>query len=169
MTGIGPLSALASSDKGTPEERLTFLSVPNHPRGLDVPSDKAHISWQCPQTQELLTTLARDEEVDKRRLTADKPVPAPTISVQGLNGTGTPRQAAEAAGQFRAAGFTVDGTGNAPRNVPSTMVTYPSGLEVRAAAMAARLKTTVTPQKRSAATPGAVALTRGPDFAGVRG
>ncbi|GHJ92153.1 hypothetical protein SNE510_16720 [Streptomyces sp. NE5-10] len=46
MTGIGPLSALASSLKGTPEERLTFLTVPDHPRELDVPSDKPHISWQ---------------------------------------------------------------------------------------------------------------------------
>ncbi|GHJ92154.1 hypothetical protein SNE510_16730 [Streptomyces sp. NE5-10] len=105
----------------------------------------------------------------KRRLTPDKPVSARTISVQGLNGAGTPGQAAEAAGQFRAAGFTVGGTGNAPRNVPNTMVTYPSGPEVWAAAMAARLKTTVTPQKQSAAPPGAVTLTRGPDFAGVRG
>ncbi|MEV5887031.1 LCP family protein [Streptomyces sp. NPDC052020] len=59
LAGIEPLTSLASSLKGRPEDRLTFLTVPSYPRELDVPTDKANISWQYPQAQTLFTPSPR--------------------------------------------------------------------------------------------------------------
>jgi LCP family protein required for cell wall assembly len=169
LAGIKPLTSLASSLKGIPEDRLTFLTVPNYPRELDVPTDKANISWQYPQAQPLFTALAKDEEVDKDDLTDAEPVPARTITVQVLNGTGTSGRAAQVAEQLRAAGYTVIGTGNAPAPAGQTTVTYPPGLEQQAKALSARLKTPVTTEQDPAAAPGAVTLTIGSDYPGLRG
>ncbi|MFE7215989.1 LCP family protein [Streptomyces sp. NPDC057611] len=167
LAGVTPLTSLASSLKGIPEDRLIFLTVPNYPRELDVPTDKANISWQYPQAHTLFTALAKDQEVDKDELTAAKPVPARTIIVQVLNGTGTHGQASTAAKQLRAAGYTV--TGNAPTLAKETTVTYPSGLEEQAKALAARLRTPATPRQDPQAAPGAVTLTVGPGYPGLRG
>ncbi|MFE7897786.1 LCP family protein [Streptomyces sp. NPDC057424] len=169
LAGIKSLTSLASSLKGIPEDRLTFLTVPNYPRELDVPADKANISWQYPQAHTLFTSLAKDREVDKDDLTAAEPVPARAITVQVLNGTGTPGQAATAAKELRTAGYTVTGTGNAPAPAKETTVTYPSGLEEQAKALAARLRTPATPRQDPQATPGAVTLTVGPGYPGLRG
>ncbi|MGW1887140.1 LCP family protein [Streptomyces sp. NPDC001970] len=169
LAGIKPLYGIASSLQAIPRDRFTLLTVPNYPRELDVPTDKANISWQYPQAQTLFTALAKDQEVDKDQLTADEPVPARTIRVQVLNGTGTPGQAARAAEKLRTAGYTVMSTGNAPQTAATTTVTYPPGLEQRAAALAARLKTPATPQADPNAEPGAVTLTVGPGYSGLRG
>jgi LCP family protein required for cell wall assembly len=169
LAGIEPLVDLASSVKGIPEDRLTFLTVPNYPRELDVPTDKANISWQYPQAQDLFTALAKDEEVDKDRLTTGTPVPARTIKVQALNGTGATGAAAEAAEHLSAAGYTVAGTGNAPESVGSTTVTHPPGLEHQARAVAVRLRMSAAPEADPNAAPGVVTLTIGPDYTGLRG
>ncbi|MGY0067402.1 LCP family protein [Streptomyces sp. QTS137] len=169
LAGIKPLAGLASSLKGIPEDRLTFLTVPNYPRELDVPSDKANIAWQYPQAQTLFTALAEDREVDKDELAAARPVPARTVTVQVLNGTGTSGRAATAAEQLRAAGYTVTGTGNAPTPAKETTVTYPPGLEEQAKALTARLKAPATPRQDPQAAPGVVTLTIGPGHPGLRG
>jgi LCP family protein required for cell wall assembly len=169
LAGIEPLVDLASSVKGIPEDRLTFLTVPNYPRELDVPTDKANISWQYPQAQDLFTALAKDEEVDKDRLTTGAPVPARSIKVQALNGTGATGAAAEAAEHLRTVGYTVAGTGNAPESVGSTTVTHPPGLEHQARAVAVRLRMSAAPEADPNAAPGVVTLTIGPDYTGLRG
>ncbi|WP_412080184.1 LCP family protein [Streptomyces sp. SJL17-1] len=169
LAGIKPLSALASSLKGIPEERLAFLTVPNYPRELDVPTDKANISWRYPQAQTLFTALAHDQEIDKEQLTADKPIPARAITVRVLNGTGTPGQAAQVAAQLRTAGYTIAATANAPNPVQKTTIAHPPGLEDQAQALAARFRTPAVVQGDSSATPGMVTLTLGPDYAGLRG
>ncbi|WP_171119085.1 MULTISPECIES: LCP family protein [Streptomyces] len=169
LAGIAPLTSLASSLQGIPEDRLTFLTVPNYPRELDVPTDKANIAWQYPQAQTLFIALAKDQEVDKDELTAARPVSARTITVQVLNGTGTPGQAATVAKELRAAGYTVTGTGNAPTPAKETTVTYPSSLEEQAKALAARLRIPATPRQDPQAAPGAVTLTIGPGYPGLRG
>lgn len=122
LDGIKPLYDLASNIQGIPSDRLTFLTVPNYPRELDVPTDKANIAWQYPQAQNLFTALTKDQEVDKAELTAGKPVPTSSVKVQVLNGTGTSGQAATVAEQLRAAGYTVTTTGNAAEPVAATAV-----------------------------------------------
>ncbi|WP_455248142.1 LCP family protein [Streptomyces xantholiticus] len=169
LAGIEPLVDLASSVKDIPEDRLTFLTVPNYPRELDVPTDKANISWQYPQAQDLFTALAKDEEIDEAELTTVAPVPARSIKVQALNGTGTTGAAANAAEHLRAAGHTVVGTGDAPEASETTSVTYPPGLEQQARAVAVRLRNSVTPQVDPNATAGVVTLTIGTDYSGLRG
>ncbi|MFD7899455.1 LCP family protein [Streptomyces sp. NPDC059743] len=169
LAGIKPLSGLASEIKGIPGDRLTFLTVPNYVRELDVPTDKANVVWQYPQAAELFTALAKDEEVDKERLTADSkdPVYAHTVRVQVLNGTGVPGRAAKVADTLRTAGFTVTGVGNAPEHTKRTTVTHPPGLRAAAEVLASRLPGGVAREDAQAAA-GVVTLTVGPDFDALR-
>ncbi|WP_107421045.1 LCP family protein [Streptomyces sp. CB03234] len=169
LAGIKPLTDLATTLQGIPKDRLTFLTVPNYPRELDVPTDKANISWQYPHAQELFTALAKDQEVDKSRMTTPAPAPARSVRVQTLNGTGTTGAAAAAAEHLRTAGYTVTATGNAPEPTATTTVTYPPGLEQQALAVAARLRTTVVPRDDANAAADVVTLTIGRDYSGLRG
>lgn len=141
LAGIDPLYGLASELKGIPNERLTFLTVPNYPREADVPNDRANIVWQYPQAADLFTSLAKDKEVDKKRLQADTKdlVYASAVRVQVLNGTGVTGRAAVVAERLRESGFTVVGTGNAPENTDKTKITYPSGLAKQAEVLTSRL------------------------------
>lgn len=169
LAGIKPLTALASELKGIPSDRLTFLTVPNYPREADVPTDKANVVWQYPEAADLFASLAKDREVDKKSVEAagENPLYAAAVRVRVLNGTGEAGQAAKAADLLRAVGFTVIGTGNAPKDTDDTSVTYPTGLERQGSALASRLPGT-TASRNAEATPGEVTLTVGTDFDGVR-
>ncbi|MGA5554983.1 LCP family protein [Streptomyces lavendulocolor] len=169
LAGIKPLMDLASTVQDIPKDRLTFLTVPNYPRELDVPSDKANISWQYPHTQDLFTALAKDQEVDKAQFTTPAPIPARSVKVQALNGTRTSGRAAEAAEHLRTAGYTVTSTGNAAEQTGTTTVTHPPGLEQQARAVAARLRTAVAPKADPNATADMITLTIGTDYEGLRG
>ncbi|GAP45430.1 transcriptional regulator [Streptomyces azureus] len=141
LAGVKPLYGLASELKGIPGDRLTFLTVPNYPREADVPTDKANLVWQYPQAADLFTSLAKDEEVDKKQLQVDakNPVHASSVRVQVLNGTGISGRAAAVAEKLREAGFAVVGTGNAPETTRATTVSHPQGLDAEAEVLAARL------------------------------
>lgn len=165
LAGIKPLYGLASELKGIPSDRLTFLTVPNYPREADVAADKANVVWQYPQATDLFNSLARDKEVDKKRLEADtkNPLYASSVRVQVLNGTGVSGLAGTVAEKLRAAGLTVAGTGNAPQNSGTTQVTYPAGLEKQARALAARMPgVRATPDPAAGA--GVVTLVVGEDL-----
>ncbi|MDX2821601.1 LytR family transcriptional regulator [Streptomyces ipomoeae] len=165
LAGIDPLYDLASELKGIPSERLTFLTVPNYPREADVPTDKANIVWQYPQAADLFTSLAKDKEVDKKRLKAETEdlVYASAVRVQVLNGTGVTGRAAAVAEKLREAGFTVVGTGNAPENTDDTTVTYPSDLAKQAEVLTSRLPDADASQAADA-TAGVVTLVVGTDL-----
>ncbi|MET7718271.1 LytR C-terminal domain-containing protein [Streptomyces sp. NPDC005407] len=83
---------------------------------------------------------------------------------QGEAGDGTAGQAAQIAAQLRTAGYTVTGTGNAPKTAAATAVTYPPVLEQQSAALAARMKTPATQEADPDAAPGVVTLTVGPGY-----
>ncbi|MFE0171318.1 LCP family protein [Streptomyces sp. NPDC059002] len=172
LAGIKPLYGLASELKGIPEDRLTFLTVPNYPRQADVPTDKANVMWQFPQAADLFTSLAKDREVgkgEKKDLekAAKAPVYASKVGVRVLNGTGASGRAAAVAKELRDAGFTVTGTGNAPAEADKTGITYPQGAKSRARVLASRLPGTRAVPAADAE-PGAVTLTVGKDFDGLR-
>ncbi len=169
LAGIKPLYALASEIKGIPKERLAFLTVPNYPREADVPADRANVVWQYPQASDLFTSLARDQEVSKKKLEAAAKVPvyASTVRVQVLNGTGTAGRAAAVAETLRTAGFTVASIGNAPETTGRTSVRYPGGLGAQARVLASRLPD-VSARESAQAAPGVVTLTVGTDFTDVR-
>lgn len=168
LAGIQPLYGLASRLKAIPPGRLTFVTVPNYPRSMDVPSDTANVVWQYPEAADLFTALARDEEVRKEAF-ADaraKPLYARAVRVQVLNGTGTPGLAGEVARSLRRAGFTITGTGNAPAPSARTSVTHPAGLGQQARALASRLPgASVT--ESAEAPEGRVTLTVGDDIEGM--
>ncbi|MFJ4368246.1 LCP family protein [Streptomyces chartreusis] len=165
LAGIKPLYGLASELKGIPSDRLTFLTVPNYPREADIATDKANVVWQYPQATDLFTDLAKDREVDKKRLEAGakNPLYASAVRVQVLNGTPVQGLAGTVAEQLRTAGVTVTGTGNAPAHASATEVTYPPGLEKQAKALAARLPG-VKAVRAADATAGVVTLVVGKDL-----
>ncbi|MFM9372806.1 LCP family protein [Streptomyces sp. Da 82-17] len=169
LAGVKPLAGLATELQDIPKDRLTFLTVPNYSREADVPSDKANVVWQYPQAADLFTSLAKDVEVDDKRLERESknPVYARTVTVQVLNGTGRAGLAGEVAAELRAAGYTVAATGNAPETAPRTRVTYPANLRPQAEALASRLPGSKTEQTDDPAT-GQVTLVLGKDFEGVR-
>ncbi|MET9730386.1 LCP family protein [Streptomyces sp. NPDC006458] len=164
LAGIKPLYGLASELKGIPRDRLTFLTVPNYPREADVPTDRANIVWRYPQAADLFTSLAKDKEVDKKRLEADagNPLYASSVRVQVLNGTGVPGRAADVAEKLRQAGFTVVGTGNADRTTRTT-VSHPQGLEKQAEVLTSRVPGARAGQDTGAA-PDSVTLVVGTDL-----
>ncbi|MBK3630495.1 LCP family protein [Streptomyces sp. MBT49] len=166
MAGIKPLYGLADELKGIPSDRLSFLTVPNYGREADQPTDKANVVWQYPQAADLFTSLAKDKEVTKPQLEAAKKnvVYASSVRVQVLNGTGVSGRAAAVAEKLKAAGYTVTGTGNAPGGtVAKTTVTYPAGLDGRAAVLASRLPG-LRATADTAAAPGVVTLVVGPEL-----
>ncbi|MGW9589499.1 LCP family protein [Streptomyces chartreusis] len=165
LAGIKPLYGLASELKGIPSDGLTFLTVPNYPREADIATDKANVVWQYPQATDLFTDLAKDREVDKKRLEAGakNPLYASAVRVQVLNGTPVQGLAGTVAEQLRTAGVTVTGTGNAPDHAGATEVTYPPGLEKQAKALAARLPGVKATQAADA-TAGVVTLVVGKDL-----
>ncbi|WP_308432705.1 LCP family protein [Streptomyces bluensis] len=165
LAGIKPLYGLASELKGIPNDRLTFLTVPNYPREADVATDRANVVWQYPQAADLFTSLAKDREVDKKKLTADakNPVYASSVRIQVLNGTGVTGRAAAVAERLREDGLTVVGTGNAPETTRTTTVTYPEELREQAEVLASRLPGAEATQDASAAA-GVVTLVVGTDL-----
>ncbi|MFJ7075690.1 LCP family protein [Streptomyces sp. NPDC098781] len=168
LAGIRPLYSLASELKGIPSDRLTFLTVPNYPREADVATDRANVVWQYPQATNLFTSLAKDREVDKKRLekdTKDNPLYASAVRVQVLNGTAVQGLAGTVAERLRESGVTVTGTGNAPENTGVTKVTYPPGQEKQAEALVARLGLSgLRPTPASDAAAGALTLVVGKDL-----
>ncbi|WP_424217416.1 LCP family protein (plasmid) [Streptomyces sp. BI20] len=169
LAGLGPLYGLAKELQDIPKEKLYFVTVPNYPREADVPSDKANISWQYPQTRTLFRSLASDHEVTRDSLAAGPVSTAGSIQVRVLNGTTTPGRAAAVATQLRSAGYVVVSTGNAGGPVERTAITHPPGMEEKAAAFASRLRTTAAPVSSAQAAPRVVTLTVGADFAGLWG
>ncbi|QNE76245.1 hypothetical protein F0344_17910 [Streptomyces finlayi] len=131
-----------------------------------MPTDRANISRQCPQAQDLFTDLANDRAIDKAELTASPRTPAHAVRIQILNGTDTsgrqakpPNSCARPATRSRAP--------TTRRRAGATTVTYPPGLEKQARALAARLRTPATPEADQNSTPGAVTLTVGPAYTGL--
>ncbi|MEU4871891.1 MULTISPECIES: LCP family protein [Streptomyces] len=166
IAGIQPLYGLADELKGIPSDRLGFLTVPNYGRVADQPTDKANVVWQYPQAADLFTSLAKDKEVTKAQLEASKKnvVYASSVRVRVLNGTGVSGRAGAVAERLRKAGYTVVETGNAPGGtVARTTVTYPAGLDGKAAVLASRLPGVRAAADGSAAA-GAVTLVVGPEL-----
>lgn len=170
LAGIRPLYGLASKLQGIPEDRLTFVTVPNYPREVDIPTDKANISWQYPQAHTLFTALANDREITKEQLASTPSVAAGSVQVLVLNGTATPGKAAAVAAQLRTAGYTITGTGNALQNTARTTVTHPpGGLELHGQTLASRLRTPASPHTDQTAAPRVITLTVGSDYTGLFG
>ncbi|MFG3254884.1 LCP family protein [Streptomyces sp. NPDC048172] len=168
LAGLKPLYELASQVKGIPQDRLTFLTVPNYPRQADIPADRANVVWQYPQAARLFGQLAHDEEVDKKRMEAasENPVPTPSVRVRVLNGTGQPGRAARVAKDLRALGFTVASTGNTPERARKTTVSYPGNLRRSAEVLASRLPGSASRADGRASGP--VTLTVAQDYEGLR-
>ncbi|MGW5399934.1 LCP family protein [Streptomyces sp. NPDC003952] len=170
LAGIRPLYGLASELRDIPKDRLTFVTVPNYPREVDIPTDRATVSWQYPQTHTLFSALAKDEEITKTRLASAPSVAAGSVQVLVPNGTGKPGAAAAVAAQLRSAGYTVTGIGNAPRIAEHTRVTHPpTGLEAHAEALVSRPKTAASPETDPSAAPRVITLTVGSDYSGLFG
>ncbi|MEU1088234.1 LCP family protein [Streptomyces sp. NPDC005892] len=166
LADIKPLTSLAGSLKGMATDRISFLTVPNYPRELDVPTDEANVTWQQPAARNLFTAMNEDRETTPAALkaaTAELPAPAGTVRVTVLNGTGTQGKALKVAEELRAFGFQIAATGNAPAEVSKTTLTYPQDQAKQAASLAARLPG-LTPTPAAPDAPAGITLTIGPDL-----
>ncbi|MEY9988480.1 LCP family protein required for cell wall assembly [Streptomyces sp. V4I8] len=75
LAEVQSLYDLALSFNSIPRDRITFLTVPNYPREVEVPTDKANVVWRYPQAQALFMSLAMDNEVDPRKLESAEVIP----------------------------------------------------------------------------------------------
>ncbi|WP_323379934.1 LCP family protein, partial [Streptomyces alkaliphilus] len=171
LAGLQPLLSLTTQLQDIPQDAITFMTVPNYPRELDDPTDRANVVWRYPHAELVFTAMARDErltEEELERAVAERPTISPAdIRVQVLNGSGVPGQAAEAAEALSAAGFQVPFTGNSDL-VGGTVIRHPEGLEEHARLLAKRVPGARLESMESE-TPGVLTLITGPDFAGVNG
>lgn len=171
LAGLKPLYDLASGIKSMPADRITFLTVPNYPRGRDVPGDMANVVWNPPAAQRLFHALTHDREMTRARLKrAEEQLPsaAGTVQVTVLNGTSVPGKARETADRLRGLGFRITAAGNAPAPAERSTLTYPEGLAAQAGSLAARLPG-LAPVFSERTAPGTVTLTIGPDLPDVTG
>ncbi|MFB4194440.1 LCP family protein [Streptomyces carpaticus] len=170
LASLDALYNLATELQGVPKDKLNFITVPNYPRELDVPTDKANVVWDYPATELLFTSLAKDEPITKEQLEeAAEAAPSPSeVRVRVLNGTGTTGQAAEVADRLRNLGFQVVSTGNADPGTEVSTISYPEGLEGHADVLGSRVPGAQT-QQTTDDLPGVLTLTIGADFQGVRG
>lgn len=163
-SGLGSLKALydvAASVQGLPTSALEFLTVPNEPRSLVDPADRANVVWKEPQAHALFDDLARD--VDPATGTegppgavrspgpgAASPAPSPTgaastdVRLRVLNGSGLPGRAGAEAAALRARGDQVVGVGNARHHYDVTTVLVPAGDDAVARQLLAQVPGAVT-------------------------
>ncbi|MCY0931635.1 LCP family protein [Streptomyces sp. H27-H1] len=176
LGGLSGLLGLAKDFQAMPKGGLTFVTVPNYPRELDVPSDKANVVWKT-ASKDLFTALRDDKPVDKdgRPLSAsdDSPEPARSgalkrkdIKVTVLNGTDVTGKATGISRKVAADGFRSGATGNAARREPVTVIRYGQGGEqaARTLADALGLDTSRLRQEGGAAA-SSVTLIIGADYA----
>lgn len=156
LGGLGGLLGLAQDLQAMPGGAVTFVTVPNQPRSLEVPSDKANVVWK-PAAEKLFAALRDDRRVGRDGAPlapADSGGQAPSdpsgpsdpaaaerrdVKLTVLNGTGVPGKAAEIAGRLAADGFGRAGTGNATEREAVTVVRYGRDGEAVARALAGAL------------------------------
>ena len=129
--------SLAESLASIPTSSISFVTVP-----WTLNSDRATVSWNTTEANKIWAAIKNDTVYGKTTTTTpagQKPltVPASSIRVKVLNGTGKPGAAAKAAAALTAAGFIVDSTGNAPGSpVASSSITYPTSYTESARSLA---------------------------------
>lgn len=64
LADVTLLHDIVVSLRTIPRRRISFVTVPNYPRELDVPTDKANVVWRYPQAQTLFSSLIADREVN---------------------------------------------------------------------------------------------------------
>ncbi|MFJ3977825.1 LCP family protein [Streptomyces sp. NPDC090021] len=141
LGGLSGLAGLGSTLQGIGPDRLTFVTVPNRPREVEVPSDKSNVSWRKKEADELFRALVDDVPVNDKGvpLHASTPGtalgsgaagggatarPASPVTVEVLNGSGVTGQAAAVARRVEAPGVTVTSVANAPAKTAQSLVRY---------------------------------------------
>ncbi|MCX4781822.1 LCP family protein [Streptomyces sp. NBC_01264] len=147
LGGLSGLLGLAQDFRAMPEGGLTFVTVPNQPRSLEVPADKANVVWK-PAAAELFAALREDRPVDGAGKplvgsgTGARDAGGATAAVRAatevavLNGSDETGKAAGIAPKVTAAGFGKVTTGNTAAPEPATVIRYGPGGEPAARALA---------------------------------
>ncbi|MFK0222870.1 LCP family protein [Streptomyces vinaceus] len=165
LGSLKELYELASSMRKIPTDKLTFVTVPNAPRELTVPTDKANVLWKRAEADALFGALSADSPVTDE----GKPVgggtgtasTASAVGVRVLNGTQTQGMAAAAASRVKALGHRVSEVGNASSPATRSTLVYPAGKEKEAASIGDALGVS----ERTPSSSGTeIVLTLGPDY-----
>ncbi|WP_433328925.1 LCP family protein [Spirillospora sp. CA-294931] len=148
------LPKLAEQMKDLSTDNLTFAKVPLSNPGHNAMlwnsgQPQSTVLWDEERARDLFSKIRKDEPVTK----PPKPSPSPSkdpggltvapgdVQVRVLNGVGTPRLAAKAAGDLEDAGFdnATVGTGVAQRGLATTQIQYGSAGEAAAKTLAAAI------------------------------
>ncbi len=147
--------------QGLSPSGVTFATVPWVPRG-----DNANVLWDTTKADQIWQAMRDDTPWPPKssKPAGQKPLKtAPSeITVQVLNGSGTPGLATRAAKQLQRQGFKVAGVGNAQKSVTATTIQYDPAYDESARTLAYAARTTVP-----SATPGhgsTLTLIVGPDW-----
>jgi LCP family protein required for cell wall assembly len=170
--GLGSVSALmhlAESLAHLQAKNVSLITMPTTTDTFDYPAYDEHLMPVEPQDDVLFQILRTGQP-----WTGSLPTePASSVQVQVLNGTGQTGLAAQTAGQLRALGFDVVGTGDAPYT-STTTVSYAGLAQADAAyTLGTALNSfpagddTLTNPSAEEGSPGPVTLTLGADFNGV--
>jgi LCP family protein required for cell wall assembly len=79
LGGITGLYNLGQSLRSIPSDKIAFFTIPNFPRGEEVPGDTANVLWTQPEDNEIFASFA-DDVPASRTLFASEP---PTITSSG--------------------------------------------------------------------------------------
>ncbi|HVQ88719.1 MAG TPA: LCP family protein [Actinomycetes bacterium] len=142
LANLNELRKLAQEVQSIPPKDITFMTTP----WLVNPDDPNTVVWNTPKTNKLWRAIRNDQpyppeppkptEIDGSPIT----VPAASIPVRVLNGSGVDGAATDAAAELSAAGFNVVGIDTADsQDFLSTVIRYDVGSEDSARTLAAAL------------------------------
>jgi LCP family protein required for cell wall assembly len=80
-SGLGSLSKLFSlgqSVRSLPAGAITFLTVPNYPRALEVSSDTANVLWKQPDANAIFAALRSDTPIGRNGVPSGAASPSPS-------------------------------------------------------------------------------------------
>lgn len=177
-TGLTPgrLLSIATGLSGLSMKTIQFVEVPTVPYP---PNPNAWVEFDSTQTPGLFQAIIHDAKLPKLKAsktskkgtkksgggTTPALLSASAVSVEVLNGSGTPGVARTAATALTAQGFKVTGTGDAGGfGYSKSVVEYSSAADQAAAATVASRLDNVTVQQVSTIQPGTVTLILGSTF-----
>ena len=157
LGSIAKLLSLAATLRNLHTKNITFVTMPTI---LD-PANNDRLLPEEPE-DDIIWHMLQTDTTWRGRLPA---VPASSVDVSVLNGTGITGLAARTAARLRRLGFHVTGVGNAPAT-SATTVSYPGPAQA-AGAYALMGALQQAPDNVQDGVSGPVTLTLGTDFAGV--
>lgn len=158
--GLSDITKLAKRFKSLDPSQVEMMTIPNTGTSID------GVSYQVIDEEQKQATIDRFLGVNQPAVTG---IPASSINVRVLNGSGKTGAAADAADGIRALGYLVAGSGNNDANVAKTTIRYGTDQKEKAETLATALGGDIKLQADDEIEGADVVLIIGSEFAGVPG